>query len=89
MANGVDHRGKNETARTPSMRYQEDIEWRSARRSLLKSAIFALACRPVSKSRSTFPIGIGASKVQREGFLPVRGAVLRPNATPTIASEGV
>jgi hypothetical protein len=53
MANGMGHRGKNETARTRSTRYQDDIEWRSARRSLLKSAIFALACGPVSKSRLT------------------------------------
>jgi hypothetical protein len=61
----------------------------SARRSLLKSAIFALACWRVSKSLLTFTIGIGASKMQRQRVLPVRGAVLRPNATPTIGSEGV
>jgi hypothetical protein len=78
------------------LRYRENAvsggyRMASARRSLLKSAIFALACWRVSKSLLTFPIGIGigASKVQRLGFLPVRGAVLTPNATPTIASEEV
>jgi hypothetical protein len=61
----------------------------SAKRNLSKSAIFGLACWPVLKSRLTFPIGIGVSNIQRLRFLPVRGAVLRPDATPQIASEGV
>ena len=87
MANRM---GPQEKSRrlTGSMRYRE-ISNGECKTQLFESAIFALAGWRVSKALLIFTVGIDASKVQRLRFLPVRGAVLRPNAMLTIGSEGV
>ena len=89
MTNGMDHRRNARRRPDRECAIAGGCRMATCKTRLFEATKFASACRPVSKSRLTFPIGIGASKVQRLRFLPVRDAGLSPHATPMIASDGV